>query len=65
MLEVVALSKKFKDFEAVKFVNLNIKPGEICVLVGPNGAGKSTTIKCIAGLLRYEGTIKINGFYNK
>lgn len=65
MLEVVALTKKFKNLEAVKFVNLNINPGEICVLVGPNGAGKSTTIKCIAGLLRYEGTIKINGFYNK
>jgi ABC-type multidrug transport system ATPase subunit len=31
------------------------------VLLGPNGAGKSTIIKCIAGLLRYDGRIGIQG----
>jgi len=35
------------------------------ILLGPNGAGKSTIIKCIAGFLKYEGQIRINGLDNK
>jgi ABC-2 type transport system ATP-binding protein len=35
------------------------------VLLGPNGAGKSTTIKSIAGLLRFDGQIAIDGKENK
>lgn len=65
MLEVNNLNKKYKKIYAVKNLNLNIGSGEIGVLAGPNGAGKSTTIKCIAGLLRYDGDIKINSFSNK
>ncbi len=33
--------------------------------MGPNGAGKSTIIKCIAGLLRFEGKIELCSFDNK
>lgn len=40
-------------------------PGEVSVLLGPNGAGKSTAIKCIAGLLNYDGDITICGMPNK
>jgi iron complex transport system ATP-binding protein len=31
------------------------------VILGPNGAGKSTILKCIMGLLKYEGDIILNG----
>lgn len=65
MLEITCLTKRYKDFDAVKYLSLNLGEGEVGILVGPNGAGKSTTIKCIAGLLKYEGSIKIGGFYNK
>ena len=34
-------------------------------MVGPNGAGKSTAIKCIAGLLRFQGEIFIGPYRNK
>lgn len=34
-------------------------------MAGPNGAGKSTAIKCIVGLLRYQGTISIGGHDNR
>ena len=34
-------------------------------MLGPNGAGKSTAIKCIAGLLRFEGEITVCGEPNK
>lgn len=65
MLEIINLTKSYKNFDAVKNLNLFIGEGEIGVLAGPNGAGKSTTIKSIAGLLRYEGEIKIGGYSNK
>lgn len=65
MLEVKQVSKRYGKMYANENVNINIHPGEISVLLGPNGAGKSTIIKCIAGLLKYEGTISIEGFLNK
>ncbi|MFC3344156.1 ABC transporter ATP-binding protein [Paenibacillus abyssi] len=37
--------------EAVKNVDLLVKPGETVAFLGPNGAGKSTTIKMLTGIL--------------
>ena len=65
MLEVRNLSKRFDKVQAVDGVSFKVNPGEIAVLLGPNGAGKSTTIKCIAGLLRFEGQILISNKGNK
>ena len=65
MLEITNLTKSYKNFDAVKNLNLFIEEGEIGVLAAPNGAGKSTTIKSIAGLLRYKGEIKLGGHSNK
>ncbi|QOR35085.1 ABC transporter ATP-binding protein [Clostridium sp. 'deep sea'] len=52
IVEIKALTKKFKDIIAVDNISLNIEQGEIYGLLGPNGAGKSTTIKIISGLLK-------------
>lgn len=38
-----------------------VPSGKVGILLGPNGAGKSTIIKSIAGLLRYQGGIGIQG----
>jgi len=65
MLEVSNLSKRYGKTEAVKDVSFKVEKGEIAVLAGPNGAGKSTIIKSIAGLLKYDGNIKICGHNNK
>lgn len=65
MLVVENVSKKYGKFVANENVNLVIQPGEISILLGPNGAGKSTIIKCIAGLLKFDGIITINGYGNK
>lgn len=65
MLKVKNLTKKYEKVLAVNKVSFEINSGEIGVLIGPNGAGKSTTIKSIAGLLRFDGEISIDGKPNK
>lgn len=65
MLNVSHLTKKYNKFVANENLSFIVNDGEIAVLAGPNGAGKSTAIKCIAGLLRFEGEIEICGFNNK
>ena len=64
MLTVNGVTKKYKKFLANDNLSFTIADGEIGILLGPNGAGKSTIIKSIAGLLRYEGDIEINGIDN-
>ena len=65
MISVSHLTKKYGRFKANDNLSFTVKEGEIAVLAGPNGAGKSTAIKCIAGLLRFDGEIEICGYNNK
>lgn len=65
MLEIQGLTKKYDKLTAVDDVNLTVEPGTISILLGPNGAGKSTMMKCITGVLRYDGDILVCGFNNK
>lgn len=52
MIELINLTKKFKQVTAVDDLTLTVQPKEIFGFLGPNGAGKTTTIKMIAGTLR-------------
>ena len=65
MLKVNSVTKKYGKVIANDNITFDIADGEIAVLIGPNGAGKSTIIKCITGLLRFDGEISVNGFGNK
>ena len=65
MLNVYNVTKKYGKITANNNISLSVKDSEIAILIGPNGAGKSTIIKCIAGLLRFEGKIDISGYENK
>jgi ABC-2 type transport system ATP-binding protein len=51
MLEVQAISKRYRGHPALDRVSFTLRPGEIAGYVGPNGSGKSTTVKIITGLL--------------
>lgn len=58
MLELVNVSKQYKDIAAVQSLSFQISKGEIMGLIGENGAGKSTTISMIATLIKPdEGSI--------
>lgn len=61
MLEVQGLTKMYGKNLAVNQVSFFVPDGTVGILLGPNGAGKSTIIKSIAGLLRYQGMIRIQG----
>ncbi len=65
MLKIEQVTKKYGKNIANENISFAVEDGQIAVLLGPNGAGKSTIIKCIAGLLRFQGQITINGFDNK
>jgi ABC-2 type transport system ATP-binding protein len=55
--------KKVKKIEAVKGVDLEVKPGEIFGFLGPNGAGKSTTLNMLTTLLSpTDGKATVAGF---
>jgi ABC-2 type transport system ATP-binding protein len=65
-IELRGLEKSFKTphglVEAVRGVDISIRPGEIVALLGPNGAGKSTTIDMLLGLARPDaGDVSLFG----
>lgn len=65
MFNVINVTKRYGKITANNNISFTVTDGEIAILVGPNGAGKSTIIKCIAGLLRFEGKIEVCGYENK
>jgi Fe-S cluster assembly ATP-binding protein len=62
-LKITNLSVSVDDKVIIKDFNLEIKSGEIHVIMGPNGTGKSTLTKVIMGNKNYQvlkGDIKFN-----
>ncbi len=61
-IEVINLSKSYKNKKAVNNISFKIDENEIVGLLGPNGCGKTTTIGMILGLLKpTSGQVLING----
>lgn len=65
MLKVERVTKRYGKTIANNDISFEVGDGQIAILAGPNGAGKSTIIKSIAGLLRFQGNITLDGFNNK
>jgi multiple sugar transport system ATP-binding protein len=61
-LELSRVVKAFGPLRVVHGVDLEVAPGEFCVLVGPSGCGKSTLLRMVAGLEgTTDGRIRIAG----
>lgn len=62
MLKLNNVTVKFGGYEVLTDINLEVKEGELVVLLGANGAGKSTIFHTISGLNKLtKGDIKFNG----
>lgn len=61
-LQIKGINKNFEKVEALKDINLEIKPGELFGFIGPDGAGKTTLFRLITSLLLIDsGTIFVDG----
>ena len=47
MISIKNLDKSFGNVKVLKNINLEIKKGEIVVIIGPSGSGKSTLLRCM------------------
>ncbi len=62
LVEMKGIVKKFGETVVLEGVDLDVRRGEVVVLIGPSGAGKSTLLRCINGLEQIqEGTIRVGG----
>lgn len=62
MLKVDEIHVLYGDLQVLWGVSLEVRAGEIVVLLGANGAGKSTTINTVSSLLKpARGTVTFEG----
>lgn len=62
VINVSNVSVKLDDNLVIKNVSFDVGANSFVSIVGPNGGGKSTLIKTLAGLIKYNGYININGY---
>jgi ABC-2 type transport system ATP-binding protein len=63
MIHTEDLSKRFGDLWAVDGLSLDVREGQVLVLLGQNGAGKTTTVRMLTSILRpTHGRASVAGF---
>ncbi|MCC6381685.1 MAG: ABC transporter ATP-binding protein [Dehalococcoidia bacterium] len=53
--------KRYGKVTVLDGANLAIEAGRVTAVIGANGAGKSTLIKCVVGLVAFDGKVTIDG----
>jgi|GEM_PF-13629 len=61
VIQVERLTRRFGTLTAVDNLSFAVREGETLALWGANGAGKTTILRCLLGLLRFEGEALIQG----
>ncbi|MFB9567601.1 ABC transporter ATP-binding protein, partial [Saccharopolyspora hordei] len=60
-LEVRELSAGYRSATVLSGISTTVDTGGWLGVIGPNGSGKSTLLKAIAGLVRHEGGVLVDG----
>ena len=55
IIHVSHLKKSFKQLEVLKDINVDVRAGEVVVIIGPSGSGKSTFLRCLNKLEEATG----------
>ena len=55
MVHAEGVHKRFGRLEVLRGIDLQVKPGEVTVMLGPSGSGKSTFLRCINHLEKING----------
>jgi branched-chain amino acid transport system ATP-binding protein len=61
VLEVKDLSAGYGRIPVLKGISLSVAARSVVVLLGANGAGKTTTLRAISGMLKYDGSVLLDG----
>ncbi|NIV03874.1 MAG: ATP-binding cassette domain-containing protein [Calditrichae bacterium] len=61
-IEVRHLTKRFGKLTAVNDVSFTVTRGEAVAFWGSNGAGKTTVLRCLLGVIPFQGDVSINGY---
>ena len=62
LLQLRGICKRYPGVQALRDAALEVRAGEVHVLLGENGAGKSTLMKVLSGAVRRDaGEILLNG----
>lgn len=61
LLGVRGVTKRYGKTTALEDVSFDLEGGKVLALIGANGAGKTTLIKCLLGLIRFEGSVLVQG----
>jgi ABC-2 type transport system ATP-binding protein len=61
-VELIDAHKSFGPIQALRGVDIAIRPGEVVAMLGPNGAGKTTSLSLMLGLRKpTSGTARLFG----